>query len=111
MMLAALTLVLMLVVAEQGVYYSYILLCHSANTLSGARAMFYSVPEIVSFESKAGEKELLSDIEKFKSKVESEMNSLRETMSLIQIGVSNNKFQDTPVSAKDNLEFIKNLAE
>ena len=111
MMLAALTLVLMLVVAEQGVYYSYILLCDSANTLSGARAMFYSVPEIVSFESKAGEKELLSDIEKFKSKVESEMNSLRETMSLIQIGVSNDKFQDTPVSAKENLEIVKNIDE
>ena len=89
MMLAALTLVLMLLMAEQCVYYAHLLLCYSTNTLAGAgaRAVFFSVPEIVSFESKVEQGELiLSEIENFqnfKSKVRSEMDSLRQSMRLI----------------------------
>ena len=107
MMLAALTLVLMLLMAEQCVYYSYLLLCYFANLLSGTRAMFFSVPEIVSFESKVEQGEIiLSEIENFKSKVRSEMDSLRHSMRLIHLESKNGSHTKTE---SGNLDIIEDM--
>ena len=110
MMLAALTLVLMLLIAEQCVYYAYLLLCYSANSLSGARAVFFSVPEIVSFESQGKQGALtLSDMEKFKSKVESEMDSLRHSITLIQEGTSDDSSRTGLGGLTGNLDIMEHL--
>ena len=110
MMLAALTLVLMLLMAEQCVYYSYLLLCYFANLLSGTRAMFFSVPEIVSFESKVEQGESISfDMEKFKAKIEYEMDSLRQSLSrLLQVGASDDS-ESGPKVLTENLGIIEDI--
>ena len=110
MMLAALTLVLMLLIAEQCVYYAYLILCYSANSLAGARAVFFSVPEIVSFESQGKQGEfILSDMEKFKSKVESEMDSLKQSIRLIQEGTSDDSSRTGLGGFTGNLDIMEHL--
>lgn len=111
MMLAALTLVLMLLIAEQCVYYAYLLLCYSANSLAGARAMFFSVPEIVSFSQSQGKQGelILSDMEKFQSKVESEMDSLRQSIRLIQEGASDDGSRTGLGDFTGNLDIMEHL--
>ena len=110
-MLAALTLVLMLLMAEQCVYYAHLLLCYSTNTLAGARAVIFSVPEIVSFESKVEQGESISlDMEKFKSKIESEMDSLRQSLSKFpQVGASNDSSGSGPNVLIENLDIIEDI--
>ena len=110
-MLAALTLVLMLLMAEQCVYYAHLLLCYSTNTLDGARVVFFSVPEIVSFESKVEQGESISlDMEKFKSKIESEMDSLRQSLSKFpQVGASNDSSGSGPNVLTENLDIIEDI--
>ena len=110
-MLAALTLVLMLLMAEQCVYYAHLLLCYSTNTLAGARVVFFSVPEIVSFESKVEQGESISlDMEKFKSKIESEMDSLRQSLSKFpQVGASNDSSGSGPNVLTENLDIIEDI--
>ena len=111
-MLAALTLVLMLLMAEQCVYYAHLLLCYSTNTLAGAgaRAVFFSVPEIVSFESKVEQGESISfDMEKFKAKIEYEMDSLRQSLSrLLQVGASDDS-ESGPKVLTENLDIIEDI--
>ena len=69
--------------------------------------MFFSVPEIVSFESKVEQGDLiLSEIENFKSKVRSEMDSLRQSMRLIHL--KSNDSSNTEAQA-GNLDIIEDL--
>lgn len=53
-LLASLVLVLMLLMAEQCVYWSYVLVCWLSHSLTSLRMIFFSVPDIVSSNGKVG---------------------------------------------------------
>ena len=88
MLIASLTFVMMLFIAEQSVYYFYLSVCWSASSLSQVRTMFLSFPEIISspkFVSDPSSDSLVSIVQDLKLKFQEDLEKLNVEVGRLQL--------------------------